>query len=130
VHRERLAVHAALAGRKLPELPVTVELHRIGWNYLDADGCVGACKVVIDEICAWLGCDDRDRRLHWRISQGLTRATRWVLRGKRRFREPASELGIVVRPWARRDGRAAILVAPTPQPKSAPKKGTSDAPST
>jgi hypothetical protein len=130
VHRERLAVHAALAGRKLPELPVTLELHRIGWNYLDADGCVGACKVVIDEICALLGVDDRDRRLHWRLSQGLTRATRFVTRGRQSFREVATELRIAIRPWARRDGRAAILVAPTPEPKSAPKKGTPDAPTT
>jgi hypothetical protein len=65
-----------------------------------------------------LGVDDRDRRIHLRLSQGITRDVRLVTRGRwRNVREPASTLTIVIRPWQPSDGEDALRVAPAPQPK-------------
>jgi len=123
VHRELGAVTTALAGREPPSLPVTIELHRVGWNYTDADGLVGALKSPIDAVAEWLGVDDRDRRLHWRLSQSTTRAIRLVNRGHwRNVRETAGELRIVVRPWTPEDGEDALRVAPAPPPKRIRRK--------
>ena len=123
--REIGAVLDALTGHTPPELPVTIELHRVDWNPLDPDGLVGALKCALDAVAQWLCVDDRDRRLHWRLSQGTTRETRMVRYGRGGMsvrREPASSLAIVIRPWRACDGRDALRVALTPKPKSRPSR--------
>ena len=121
VERELTVVARALGAHRRPPLPVTVELHRVGWNHTDADGLVGALKCPIDAVAQWLGVDDRDRRIHWRLSQGITRSTRQVPRWHGRYwyqvREVAAELRIVVRQWVPDDDHDALRVAPAPSPK-------------
>jgi hypothetical protein len=119
VERERLIVGVALARHVPLALPVTVELHRVGWNPADCDGLVGAMKVPIDAIAQWLGVDDRDRRVHWRLSQSVDRTIprgARLVRGKTTYVRSA-ELRIVVRPWRVEDGEHALVVAPAPNPK-------------
>jgi hypothetical protein len=119
VERERLVVGVALATFAPPALPITVELHRVGWCAADPDGLVGCMKVPIDAIAQWLGVDDRDRRAHWRLSQSVDRTIPRVarlVRGKTTYVRSA-ELRITVRPWTPEDGEAALVVAPAPNPK-------------
>jgi hypothetical protein len=98
--REIGAVLGGLAGQTAPALPVVFELTRTGWNRLDPDGLVAAMKAPIDALAKWIGADDRDRRLFWRLAQSVTREVR--LRGGRR--EAAASLRIVVRPWQSSEG--------------------------
>jgi hypothetical protein len=119
VERERLVVGVALATFAPPALPITVELHRVGWCATDPDGLVGCMKVPIDAIAQWLGIDDRDRRVHWRLSQSVDRTvprTTKLVSGKRTYVRNA-ELRITVRPWRVEDGEAALVVAAAPLPK-------------
>jgi hypothetical protein len=103
--REIAAVLGALEGHPPPALPVVIELTRTGWNRLDpADGLCGAVKAPIDALAAWLGVDDRDRRLYWRLAQSVTRETRLVHIGRGLRREATASLRIVVRPWQPSDG--------------------------
>ena len=94
--REIDAVLMGLAKHAPPPLPVVFELTRTGWNALDPDGLVAALKAPIDALARWVHVDDRDRRLFWRLSQGVTRATRVGRNGRR---EAAASLRIVVCPW-------------------------------
>jgi hypothetical protein len=117
VQRERLAVATALAGHAPLGLPVTIAIHRVAWNTSDPDGLAGALKGVVDQVAVFLGVDDRHRGLHLRLSQSITREMRFVKRGRRAFREPATELRITVRPWTHEDGEDALVVATAPNPK-------------
>jgi len=99
--REIAAVLQGVAGRTPPPLPVVLVLVRVGWNLLDVDGLVACVKGPIDALTRhWLGVDDRDRRLFWRLAQSTTRERRLV----RGVREAAATLRIVVRPWRCEDG--------------------------
>ncbi len=99
--REIAAVLAELAACSPPSLPVLVEMNRVGWNALDPDGLVAACKAPIDAVARWLKVDDRDRRLRWRLSQSITREVRVSRTGDR---EAMSSLWIKVRRWSEADG--------------------------
>jgi hypothetical protein len=98
--REIGAVLKGVAGHTPPSPPVVFELTRTGWNRLDPDGLVAALKAPIDALAKWIGADDRDRRLFWRLAQSVTREVR-CCRGRR---EAAASLRIVVRPWRPTDG--------------------------
>jgi hypothetical protein len=99
VRRERAAVTEALQPHAVPSLPVVVRLERIGWNELDDDNLRPAFKAVRDAIAAWLGCDDRDRRIRWEYGQRVTRKRRHVAVAPGRSRvEAASAVWIVVEP--------------------------------
>lgn len=106
VRREITTVLEALRPHPPLTLPVTIVLLRVGWNQLDPDGLVGACKAAgLDAVCAWLDVDDRDPRLHWRLAQRITRDSRLVRDGRGRVRrETACSLAIEVRPWCIEDG--------------------------
>ncbi len=116
VRRETEAVLSSLAGHAPPPLPVTVEAHRVGWNRLDPlDGLPSAMKAPLDALARWLRCDNRDPRLHLRLSQSTTRAVRMVRDGRGRLnREAASSLRITVRPWRPADGDDALRVVASP----------------
>jgi hypothetical protein len=65
-HCVRLVMH----GQPVPDLPVTVTLTRISWGKLDEhDNLPSAFKHVVDELAAWLGIDDADKRVTWRYAQ-------------------------------------------------------------
>jgi len=101
VAREIAAVLAALQPFKPPPLPVTILLVRVGWNRLDADGLVGACKSAgLDAVSTWLGVDDRSPLLHWHLAQTVTRGRRFVRdsQGYGRW-ETACMLRVEVRSW-------------------------------
>ena len=112
VRREIRAVWRALGGHAPPPLPVTIELHRVGWNRLDPlDGLPSSAKAPLDAIAAWLGVDDRDPRLHLRMSQSVTREMRTARIAPGRLRREANAyLTIRVRPWRAADGRDALRV--------------------
>jgi hypothetical protein len=69
VKRERAAVRLVLTSRDAPALPLTVTLVRCSPWLLDDDNAVGAMKAVRDEVAAWLGIDDRDPQVTWRVEQ-------------------------------------------------------------
>lgn len=72
--REKAAVGAALRGRTPPALPALVTITRVSPGRLDSDGAVASAKHVRDAVSAWLGCDDGDPRVTWRVAQERTRA--------------------------------------------------------
>jgi hypothetical protein len=121
VRRELGAVLSALAGHTPPPLPVTIEIHRTGWNRLDPlDGLPSAMKAPLDALARWLGCDDRDPRLRLRLSQAITRAVRTVRDGRGTLRrEAASSLRLAVREWHPSDGDDALRVLASP-PRARP----------
>jgi hypothetical protein len=53
----------------LPRLPLVVTLTRLAPSTLDSDNCVGAAKHCRDGVADWLGIDDRDARVEWRVGQ-------------------------------------------------------------
>jgi hypothetical protein len=70
VKSERRAVQLMLAAkRKRPSLPATVTLTRFSAHLLDDDNAVGSMKAVRDEVARWLGVDDGDPRVSWRVWQ-------------------------------------------------------------
>jgi hypothetical protein len=116
VQREIGTVRAALAAYAPPALPVLVTIERAGWNALDPDGLVGAAKSgCIDAVAAWLGADDRDRRIHWHLSQRLTRERRFVRDGRGHGRwETACEVRLTIRAWRPEDGDDPLRVLAAP----------------
>ncbi len=113
VRREIAAVLEALRGKTPPTLPVTVAIRRSGWMLQDNDNLVSACKSVRDAIANWLGVDDRDNGLHWRLDQEITRERRCERRrGTLKMVEVVdAKVTITVRPWTPRDGRCALRVS-------------------
>jgi hypothetical protein len=113
VRREWAAVGAALAGRTLPGLPVTVTITRIDWSPLDADGLVSAMKAIVDCIAWHVGDDDRDPGYHWRLTQQTSRAREWV-RDRRHnlVQRVAARLHVRVAPWQPSDGGSPLVVLP------------------
>ncbi len=69
VKRERAMVRIVLSSRNPSPLPVVVTLTRCSPGTLDDDNAVGAMKAVRDEVAAWLGVDDRDPRVTWKVKQ-------------------------------------------------------------
>lgn len=76
--REKIARKSALKtamAEALPTLatpfplPVRVTLTRFGARELDGDNLQRSLKAVRDSVAAWLGLDDRDRRIRWRYRQ-------------------------------------------------------------
>jgi len=49
--------------------PLVITMSRLAPGSLDSDNAVGACKHVRDGIADWLGIDDRDARVEWRVEQ-------------------------------------------------------------
>lgn len=103
--REIAVVLAALGLFKPPPLPATILLVRVGWNRLDADGLVGACKSAgLDAVSRWMGVDDRSPLLHWHLAQTVTRERRFVRDGQGYGRwETACMLRVEVRSWRPED---------------------------
>ena len=54
---------------KPPRLPVTVVMWRQAPRLLDSDNAVAAMKSVRDGVADWLGIDDREPRVTWRVEQ-------------------------------------------------------------
>lgn len=75
VKKERAAV-AQLLGqhRRLPlfDSGFAVTLTRCSVGCLDSDNLVASMKAVRDEVAAWLGVDDGDARVEWRVEQRRT----------------------------------------------------------
>lgn len=84
---QREVVRLTLRTRMKVAVPCDVMIVRVAPASLDTDNLQGSAKHVRDEIAAWLGIDDRDPRVTWRVAQ---------VRGKPR------EYGvrIYVRPWS------------------------------
>lgn len=72
--REKAATAAALRGRKPPALPVVVTITRVSPGRLDSDGAVASAKHCRDSVATWLGCDDADPRIAWRVVQAKGKA--------------------------------------------------------
>jgi hypothetical protein len=52
-----------------PKPPVTVTLVRCAGGQLDDDNATGSMKAVRDEVARWLGVDDGDASVRWRVEQ-------------------------------------------------------------
>jgi len=114
--REVGAVLGALVRHSPPPPPLVIGFVRVGWNALDPDGLVAAMKAPIDALAHWLGVNDRDRRLFWRLSQAVTRETRPKrLRSGATFAsEAAASLRIIVRAWMPEDSADPLRVLAAP----------------
>lgn len=69
VAHQRAAVNCALALERPPALPCTVAITRVGPRELNDDNATGSAKGVRDAVAAWLGVDDSDARVVWRVAQ-------------------------------------------------------------
>ncbi len=69
VSRVRRSVRLVLARFEKPDLPLLVTMTRCSVGTLDDDGAVGSMKNVRDEIASWLGINDNDPRVTWKVGQ-------------------------------------------------------------
>lgn len=65
----RRDVGLVLSQHDKPELPVMVTMTRCSVGVCDDDGAIGAMKSCRDAIAKWLGVDDSDPRVEWRVEQ-------------------------------------------------------------
>ena len=70
-HHEAVTVH--LGPRRSPMPPAVVTITRLAPGSLDSDNLQGSAKHVRDAVAAWLGVDDRDPRVTWRVAQERTK---------------------------------------------------------
>ena len=85
VKRQRAIVGLMLRGLSRPALPCVVTITRRSPGTLDDDNAVSSAKATRDAVAAWLGVDDRDGRVTWRVEQ--ERAP-WGVRVSVRPQEP------------------------------------------
>lgn len=69
VKKERRDTALALSWHERPALPVVVTLVRCAPRFLDDDNATASMKAVRDEVASWLGVDDRDPRVSFRVEQ-------------------------------------------------------------
>ncbi len=67
--RQRSVVALRLRRMKPIAPPCEVRVIRIAPRALDDDNLARACKAVRDEVARWLGVDDGDTRVSWRVGQ-------------------------------------------------------------
>jgi hypothetical protein len=67
--KQKATTAAVLAWVKLPPLPATVTITRIGPKKLDSDNLAGAAKYVRDQIAAAYGVDDGSDLYSWQYAQ-------------------------------------------------------------
>ena len=69
VAHQRAAVNCVLASERPPVLPCVVTITRAGPRVLNDDNATGSAKGVRDAVAQWLGVDDSDARVVWRVAQ-------------------------------------------------------------
>lgn len=69
VRREREHVALRFTGHNPPAPPVVVTMTRCSPRLLDDDGAVGSMKAVRDQVAHWMGIDDADPRVTWKVEQ-------------------------------------------------------------
>lgn len=69
VRDERAAILVYLARHRAPALPLVVKFTRVAPRRLDSDNLTGAFKAMRDELCSWLGTDDRTDLVSWEFVQ-------------------------------------------------------------
>ena len=69
VRAEREAVVEALRGYAPPPLPVLVTIALVQPRRLDDDNATTAAKAPRDAVAGWLGVDDGDPRVRFRVDQ-------------------------------------------------------------
>ncbi len=67
--KQRGATVYCMVGVKIPPLPLTVTITRVGPRRLDDDNLAGACKYVRDQIAEVVGVDDGSPLYTWRYGQ-------------------------------------------------------------
>jgi hypothetical protein len=85
VKRQRAIVGLILRTVARPPLPCVVTITRRSPGTLDDDNAVSSAKATRDAVATWLGVDDRDPRVTWRVEQ--ERAP-WGVRVSVRPQEP------------------------------------------
>lgn len=85
VKRQRAIVGLMLRTVARPALPCVVTITRRSPGTLDDDNAVSSAKATRDAVATWLGVDDRDGRVTWRVEQ--ERAP-WGVRVSVRPQEP------------------------------------------
>ena len=69
VKRQRAIVGLMLRSVDRPALPCVVTITRRSPGTLDDDNAVCSAKAARDAVAQWLGVDDRDPRVTWRVEQ-------------------------------------------------------------
>ena len=69
VKRQRAVVGLMLRAVDRPTLPCVVTITRRSPGTLDDDNAVSSAKATRDAVAQWLGVDDRDPRVTWRVEQ-------------------------------------------------------------
>ena len=65
---QRELVDLVLRTKARPAVPAVVTITRLAPAALDSDNLQGCAKHVRDEVARWLGVDDRDARVVWRVA--------------------------------------------------------------
>jgi len=73
VRDEKAAIAVYLARHRKPALPLVVRFTRTSAGRLDSDNLPGAFKAMRDELCRWLGIDDKTDRISWEYVQARGR---------------------------------------------------------
>jgi hypothetical protein len=81
---QQFMVYGHMLAAKLPPLPATVTLTRVGPRKLDSDNLAGAFKFVRDQIAGLYGVDDGSPLYVWQYGQEVGReyAIRVAIEGK------------------------------------------------
>ena len=82
---QRELVDLVLRTKPRPAVPAVVTITRLAPAALDSDNLQGAGKHVRDAVARWLGVDDRDARVVWRVAH---------------VRSKTYGVRIVVEPWS------------------------------
>ena len=111
VRRQRAVVGLMLRAVDRPTLPCVVTITRRSPGTLDDDNAVSSAKATRDAVAQWLGVDDRDGRVTWRVEQERGPwGVRVAVRGAAAPAGAAEATGRVVtrvRPVARPEGAVA-----------------------
>jgi hypothetical protein len=70
---QQFTVFGYMLAAKLPPLPATITLTRVGPRTLDSDNLAGAFKFVRDQIADLYGVDDGSPLYEWRYGQDVGR---------------------------------------------------------
>lgn len=72
--QQKRSVTFALFGHKLPALPATITLTRMGPGIMDSDGLAASFKATRDSVAAAYGVDDGSPLYEWRYCQRRAKA--------------------------------------------------------
>ena len=80
-NKQKEIARESLKNKTIPDLPLVIEITRIGPRVMDDDNLVSSCKYVRDEIARTIGIDDGSKLCTWiyKQSKGKYGVTVWIV---------------------------------------------------